>query len=68
MGRSISNNGRTTKIINMKELNELREWVWSQCLTGQPFSCADVINKIDEMLETDTDIEELLLTSAYEME
>jgi hypothetical protein len=52
----------------MKELNELREWVWSQCLTGQPFSCADVINKIDEILESDTDIEELLLTSFYEME
>ena len=52
----------------MKELNELREWIWSQCLTGQPFSCADVINKIDQMLESDIDIEELLLTSFYEME
>ena len=52
----------------MKELTALREWVWSQCMTGQPFSCSNVINKIDEMLETDTDIEELLLTSDYEME
>lgn len=52
----------------MKELTALREWVWSQCLTGQPFSCADVLNKIDEMLESDTDIEELLVNSCYEME
>jgi hypothetical protein len=52
----------------MKELIELRDWVDQQCKTGQPFSCADVINKIDEMLESDTDIEELLLTSCYEME
>ena len=52
----------------MKELIELRDWVDQQCKTGQPFSCADVINKIDEILETDTDIEELLLTSCYEME
>ncbi len=52
----------------MKELIELRDWVDQQCKTGQPFSCADVLNKIDEILETDTDIEELLLTSCYEME
>jgi hypothetical protein len=52
----------------MKELNELRKWVEEQCRTGQPFTCADVLNKIDEMLESDTDIEELLLTSFYEME
>jgi hypothetical protein len=52
----------------MKQLIELRDWVDQQCKTGQPFSCADVINKIDEILETDTDIEELLLTSCYEME
>jgi hypothetical protein len=53
---------------NMKELIELRKWVEEQCRTGQPFTCADVLNKIDEMVETDTDIEELLLTSFYEME
>ena len=52
----------------MKELNELREWVEQQCKTGQPFTCADVLNKIDEILESDTDIEELLLTSFYELE
>ncbi len=52
----------------MKELNQLREWVENQCKTGQPFTCADVLNKIDEILETDTDIEELLLTSFYELE
>jgi hypothetical protein len=52
----------------MKELIELRDWVDQQCKTGQPFSCSDVLNKIDEILETDTDIEELLLTSCYEME
>lgn len=52
----------------MKELIELREWVEQQCKTNQPFTCADVLNKIDEMCETDDDIEELLLTSCYEME
>jgi hypothetical protein len=52
----------------MKELIELRKWVEEQCRTGQPFTCADVLNKIDEMIETDTDIEQLLLTSFYEME
>jgi hypothetical protein len=52
----------------MKELIELREWVEQQCKTDQPFTCADVLNKIDEMCETDDDIEELLLTSCYEME
>lgn len=52
----------------MKELTVLRNWVEEQCRTGQPFTCADVLNKIDEILETDTDIEELFVTSAYEME
>ena len=52
----------------MKELIELRDWVDQQCKTGQPFTCADVLNKIDEILETDTDIEEIYLTSCYEME
>lgn len=52
----------------MKQLIELREWVEQQCKTGQPFTCADVLNKIDEILESDTDIEELLLTSFYELE
>jgi len=52
----------------MKEITELREWVEQRCKTGQPFTCADVLNKIDEILETDTDIEELLLTSFYELE
>jgi hypothetical protein len=52
----------------MKELTELRDWVDQQCKTGQPFTCADVLNKIDEILEKDDDIEELLLTSCYEME
>lgn len=52
----------------MKELMELRDWVEQQCKSGQPFTCANVLNKIDEILETDTDIEELYLTSAYEME
>lgn len=47
---------------------ELRNWVEQQCKTGQPFTCSDVLNKIDEILETDTDIEELLLTSLYELE
>ena len=52
----------------MKELIELREWVDQQCKTGQPFNCADVLNMIDEILEKDTDIEEIYLTSCYEME
>lgn len=52
----------------MKQLIELREWVEQQCKSGQPFNCADVLNKIDEILESDTDIEELLLTSFYELE
>jgi hypothetical protein len=52
----------------MKQLIELRDWVDQQCKTGQPFNCADVLNKIDEILEKDDDIEELLLTSCYEME
>jgi len=52
----------------MKELIELRDWVDQQCKTGQPFTCADVLNKIDKILEKDDDIEELLLTSCYEME
>jgi hypothetical protein len=52
----------------MKELIELRDWVDQQCKTGQPFTCADVLNKIDEMCETDDDIDNLLLTSCYEME
>lgn len=52
----------------MKELTALRNWVEEQCRTGQPFTCADVLNKIDEMTQTDDDIEELLLTSCYEME
>lgn len=52
----------------MKQLIEFRDWVDQQCKTGQPFNCADILNKIDEILETDTDIEELLLTSCYEME
>ena len=42
----------------MKQLIELRDWVDQQCKTGQPFNCADVLNKIDEILEKDTDIEE----------
>lgn len=52
----------------MKQLIELRDWVDQQCKTGQPFTCADVLNKINEILEKDEDIEELLLTSCYEME
>ena len=52
----------------MKELIELREWVEQQCKTGHPFTCADVLNKIDEMCESDDDIDNLLLTSCYEME
>ena len=58
----------TIKLIIMKQLIELRDWVDQQCKTGQPFTCADVLNKIDEMCETDEDIQELLVTSAYEME
>jgi hypothetical protein len=52
----------------MKQLIDLRDWVDQQCKTGQPFTCADVLNKIDEILELDEDIQELLVTSAYEME
>lgn len=52
----------------MKELIELRDWVDQQCKSGQPFTCVDVLNKIDEMLESDDDIQELLVTSCYEME
>ncbi len=52
----------------MKQLIKLRDWVDQQCKTGQPFNCANVLNKIDEILEKDDDIEELLLTSCYEME
>lgn len=52
----------------MKQLIELRDWVDQQCKTGQPFNCADVLNKIDEILEKDEDIDNLLLTSCYEME
>jgi hypothetical protein len=52
----------------MKELIELRDWVDQQCKTGQPFNCTDVLNKIDIILEKDTDIEEIYLTSCYEME
>jgi hypothetical protein len=52
----------------MKQLIELREWVDQQCKIGQPFNCADVLNKIDEILEKHTDIEEIYLTSCYEME
>ena len=52
----------------MKEITELRDWVDQQCKTGQPFNCADVLNKIDEILEKDTDIDEIYLTSCYEME
>lgn len=52
----------------MKQLIELRDWVDQQCKTGQPFNCADVLNKIDEILESDDDIQELLVTSCYEME
>ena len=52
----------------MKQLIELRDWVDQQCKTGQSFTCADVLNKIDEILESDDDIQELLVTSAYEME
>jgi hypothetical protein len=52
----------------MKQLIDLRDWVDQQCKSGQPFTCADVLNKIDEILESDDDIQELLVTSAYEME
>jgi len=52
----------------MKDLLEFREWVEQQCKTGQPFTCAEVLNKIDEILEYDEDIEEIYLTSCYEME
>ncbi len=52
----------------MKQLIDLRDWVDHQCKTGQPFTCADVLNKIDKILESDEDIQELLVTSAYEME
>lgn len=52
----------------MKQLIDLRDWVDQQCKTGQAFTCADVLNKIDEMLESDDDIQELLVTSCYEME
>ena len=52
----------------MKQLLDLRDWVDQQCKTGQPFTCADVLNKIDEILESIEDIQELLVTSAYEME
>ena len=40
----------------MKQLIELHDWVEQQCKTGQPFTCADVLNKIEEILEKDTDI------------
>jgi len=52
----------------MKQLIDLRDWVDQQCKTGQPFTCSDVLNKIDEILESIEDIQELLVTSAYEME
>ena len=50
----------------MKQLLKLREWLELQCKTGNPISCAEILNKIDEVLELD--IEELLVTSCYEME
>ena len=50
----------------MKQLLKLREWVELQCKTGNPISCSEILNKIDEVLELD--IEELLVTSCYEME
>jgi hypothetical protein len=52
----------------MKELIDLRDWVDQQCKSGQPFTCADVLNKIDTILETEEDFQELFVTSAYEME
>ena len=52
----------------MNQLLELREWLELQCKTGNPISCAEILNKIDEVLEFDEDIEELLVTSCYEME
>jgi hypothetical protein len=52
----------------MKQLIDLRDWVDQQCKTGQPFTCSDVLNKIDEILESDEDFQELFVTSAYEME
>lgn len=50
----------------MKELIDLKEWVELQCRSGNTIECADILNKIDELL--DSDIEELLVTSCYEME
>lgn len=50
----------------MKQLLKLREWLELQCKTGNSISCAEILNKIDEVLESD--IEELLVTSCYEME
>lgn len=37
----------------MQEILKLREWVEQQCLLGNPLSCADMLNKIDEILEYD---------------
>lgn len=54
------------KTNNMIQLIDLKEWVELQCRSGNTIQCADILNKIDELL--DADIEELLLTSCYEME
>ena len=51
----------------MKDLLEFREWVKQQCKTGQPFTCAEVLNKIDEILEYDEDIEEKSLNLHYDL-
>lgn len=41
----------------MDKLIELREWMEQQCRIGNKLSCADLLNKIDEILEYDEDTE-----------
>ena len=41
----------------MDKLIELREWIEQQCRIGNKLSCADLLNKIDEILEYDEDTE-----------
>ncbi len=52
----------------MLQLLEMREWVIYQCRQGNQLSCADLLNKIDEILEYDEDIAEDSLNLQYELE
>lgn len=37
----------------MQEVIKLREWVEEQCLLCNPITCADILNKIDEIIDAD---------------